>query len=447
MFIDKYIRNQSYYVLIGNLLAAGFSMVSFMILTRLLTKQQFGLFESFMALLVLIEMVFQGLSNNALIRFLNSYTHRRKHIIGSSMLIRVCLNVLTTVLIYGFYFYFKDSIQESEFELFFIYCPVFIWSMLPVNMIRSILQSDQKFKLLAIINMGLPLSLFTFYIVGIFVSVDLMYVIYGNIIFRLILSIVVIFAYSRYISYIKYSSLYFIKKLIEFGKFSILTFLGSNLLKSADKILIQYFIGASSVAIWSVPLKLTELIDNPVRSAASTSYPKMTQMFSNDNHKELSDYIQKMIAKYIIISIPLALVLITFPSFFIKFVAGAGYGSSVIILQIFSIYVLLVPFDRFIGTALSAVNKPQYDSIKMSIMAIVNIVGDIIVLMIFDSLWPVAVVTLINLSVGILIGIVLLQKQLASFSIKSLILQSIPLAIKELNTIIKLKYHEFFIKI
>lgn len=446
MVLDRYIKNQSYYVLFGNLFAAAFSMCSFMLLTRFLTKQSFGEFETFMAMLVLIEMVFQGLSNNAMVRFLNSYIHRRKEIIGSSWAIRIFLNIVTTILIYSAYFIFKDSIDSSDFRLFFIFCPIFIWSVLPVNMARSVLQSDQNFKLLALTNIFIPISLFIFYIVGYILKVDLMYVVYGNIAFRILLMLVIQFKYGSYISCVKYTSYAIVRKLLGFGKFSILTFLGSSVLKSSDKILIQYFMGAANVANWSVPMKLTELIDNPVRSTASTSYPKMTKMYTEKKYKELSSYLHNIIAKYVIIAIPLSILCMFIPSVFINFLGGAGYENSYIILQVFSFYFLLVPFDRFIGTALSSINKPQYDSIKVSTMAIVNIVGDIIVLIIFKELWPVAVVTLLNISAGIGIGIFYLKKHITDFSIRKILIEGIPNSSKELITMLKIKTNEIFNK-
>lgn len=447
MFISKYIRNQSYYVIIGNLLAAGFSMFSFIILTRTLTSIQFGEFETFMALIMLFEMIRRGLANNAIVRFINSNPdNKRKEIIGSSWAIALCLNVAFTILIYGVYYLFSEQIIKSGFELFFIYYPIFMWIVSPTNMAKSVSQARQHFKILTAINIFVPIILFVFYVVGLFNTVGLMYVIYGNIIFRFLLSIIVQFTYGSFVSHIKYASWLMIKDLMSFGKFSILSDLGANLLKSSDKILIQYFLGTASVALWSVPLKMTEVIDNPLRSSSSTSFPKMTKMYNDNNIKDLASYVQDMIAKFLLFSIPIAAICIIFPWFFIDILGGKNYENSYVILQIFAIYFILLPFDRFIGTTLSAVNKPQFDTIKVSVMAITNIIGDIVVLIIFKELWPVAIVTLLNISIGIIVGLFLVKKHVPSFSITKIFTISICKVFKLTFNNIKHKINEFSIK-
>ena len=91
---------------------------------------------------------------------------------------------------------------------------------------------------------------------------------------------------------------------------------------------------------------------------------------------------------------------------------GADYIDSVIIFQIFLIYALLLPLDRFSGVTLDAINKPNLNMIKVFFMATANIIGDIIAISVFDSLEAVALVTIVNVLVGVLVGNWLLKREI-----------------------------------
>jgi O-antigen/teichoic acid export membrane protein len=126
---------------------------------------------------------------------------------------------------------------------------------------------------------------------------------------------------------------------------------------------------------------------------------------------------------------------------FITFLGGSGFEKSFIILQIFSVYFFLLPFDRFIGTTLTAINKPQLDSIKVASMTIINIIGDIIVLYYFNNIWSVAIVTILNILVGVIVGSILLKKHLPEFHIYKIFYYITP-QIKEMYQTIKNKLHD-----
>ncbi len=419
-FITKYIKNESYYVIVGNILAAGFSMLSFMILARTLSLKEFGQFETYLAFIVITELIRRGLSNNALVRFINSSPKtERNSIISSIWIINIVLNVIFTIIFYTLHFTYFKYTDYYVFNLFLVYYPLLMWSILPLSIVRSLMQADTKFKPLALSNIIIPIALFLAYLVGAFTNLNnIMYVVYWNIVPRFILSLLIVIKYHKYFIILNEATYTKIKELINFGKYNILTNLSSNILKSSDKILIQYFMGPAFVAIWSIPTKVTEIIDNPLRSSSATSFPKITRLYNDNKLEEVAEYLHRMISKYVLYAIPFILISLFLPSLLINVLGGAGFEKSYIILQIFSVYFILLPFDRFIGTTLTAINKPHLDTIKVSLMTLTNIIGDVIVLYYFPTIiWPVAVVTILNILIGILYGFYLLKKHIKTFHI------------------------------
>jgi O-antigen/teichoic acid export membrane protein len=53
----------------------------------------------------------------------------------------------------------------------------------------------------------------------------------------------------------------------------------TNLLRSADTLIISLSpMGSAAVALYSIPLKLTELQQIPLRSFVATAFPKMSKL-------------------------------------------------------------------------------------------------------------------------------------------------------------------------
>jgi O-antigen/teichoic acid export membrane protein len=93
---------------------------------------------------------------------------------------------------------------------------------------------------------------------------------------------------------------------------------------------------------------------------------------------------------------------------------GPEYAGSYVIFWIFLVYAILLPLDRFSGIALDAINKPNLNMIKVLIMTSLNITGDILVIHYWSSLPGVAMCTLLNVVAGVVVGNLLLRKELGT---------------------------------
>ncbi|NER04070.1 MAG: hypothetical protein F6K17_16350, partial [Okeania sp. SIO3C4] len=89
-------------------------------------------------------------------------------------------------------------------------------------------------------------------------------------------------------------------------------------------------------------------------------------------------------------------------------IGGEQYADSIAlqknILMIISLYIFLLPFDRYSGMALFALNRPGQNFYKIMIMLIANVLIDLVAVFHFQSLELVAVGTVVFTFVGIAIG-------------------------------------------
>ena len=209
------------------------------------------------------------------------------------------------------------------------------------------------------------------------------------------------------------------KTLLNFGKYSTFTLIGTNLLRNADILIISISpLGSNAVAFFSIPLKLTELQQIPLRSFTATAFPKMSKASINGKVKEVQNLFNIYSGALTYLFFFISMLTFVFTREFVILISGFQYldqevnGFDIIALvQILSVYGLLLPIDRMTGIALDSINKPKINALKVIVMLGTNIVGDFIAVFVFESLEMVAVATLIFTAVGILLGSYFLNKE------------------------------------
>jgi len=110
---------------------------------------------------------------------------------------------------------------------------------------------------------------------------------------------------------------------------------------------------------------------------------------------------------------------------------GPDYVESALIFKIFLIYALFLPLDRFSGITLDAINRPKLNMIKVIFMASANIIGDILAIHFFKSLEAVAMITIINVLTGVIVGNWFLRREIQINA-----LQVFPAGLKHLRSFV-----------
>jgi O-antigen/teichoic acid export membrane protein len=168
--------------------------------------------------------------------------------------------------------------------------------------------------------------------------------------------------------------------------------------------------GNKALALYLIPQRLWMLVIMPLASAITVGFP----IFSSNHNKKLYGALKRNIERYIgvltILYIPFALLLFFLADPLVLLIGGEKYLAAADLFRIFLIYSIFVPLDQIMGVSLDAVGKPNKNFIKVTIMTIVNIVGDLIVLEFYADIELVAWVTLATTLSGVLAGYFMLKK-------------------------------------
>jgi O-antigen/teichoic acid export membrane protein len=419
---QKIFREKNVLSLSTSLIAAALGLVSFMILARSLEKQQFGDWTIYVAIATFFDLLRFGLTSNALVRFASDGdAAKNKSYMGASYRIGLWLVLAILILFWLFYLIissFEISINNG-YKLFFLWYPVLAFLNLSWNNSISLFQAEQRFKHILFIRV-LNIGSFVLFLVAnnLWLRWGLFEIVLAHLVSNLLPSIMVFIKGWDGLKYIKNATKETTRDIVNFGRYSMGTLVGSSLLRSADTIIIGLspVLGSVGVALYAIPLKLTDLMGIPLRSFSITAYPKMSKMSHQGDIEGLKKVFYEYSSVVTLLFIPVAILGFIFAEDLVLFLGGNAYKDSLPLLttifRIFVFYSVLLPIDRFTGVALDSINKPRFNFIKVMIMAAANITGDFIAVFVFHSLEIVAFTSVLFTLMGIIIGYYFLNNEI-----------------------------------
>lgn len=418
----KILQEKNISSLVSNMTVAALGLVGFMLLTRVLTKEDFGNWVLFIALSTFFDLLRFGLTQNALVRILTiADPKEEKEQMGTSFVIQLKMQVLITLLCWFIFFgitTFKILINQG-YELFLLWYPLLSMGSLGWNNAMSYFQAKQDFNKMMWVRIvavgGFNLYLFVQLALS---QANLKHIVIAHILFNLMASLWCSIKGWDGAKYFKYYSKNAEKNLIGFGRFSMGTLIGSSLLKSADTFIIglSSVMGPSAIALYAIPLKLTDLLGIPLRSLTMTAYPKMAKFYLEGKIENLKKTFYYYSGSITLIFIPVILLCWALSDHLIILLGGESYKDDQALLNsifyIFCAYLALLPIDRFTGVLLDSINKPQLNLYKVLFMAAANIIVDFVAVFVFQSLIWVALGTVAFTIIGIILGLYFLNKEI-----------------------------------
>ena len=426
MLIKTITNNKNVLSLLGNLSVAVFGFLSFFILARSFSLDDMGEWVLFITAGNFLEMMRFGITRTAIIRFLSgAKPEDRQRFIASNWVIGFYSTVIIAVIVWLSYLPFTNAIANSGFKLFFIWYPLLSFLNLPFNNAISVLSADQEFKKI------LNIRIFNNGLFVLFLTMNAFWFKYG--IYEVLYSYLIVNALTSIICMINHwDGFHLIKKanretnkiILDFGKYTTGTLVGSNLLKSADTFIIGLspILGKEGVALFCVPLKLIEILEIPLRSFAATAFPNMSKASIQNNISEVKRFFYSYSGSMTYLFIPIAIISFIFAKEFVIILGGDKYMEATNVFRMFCIYGILIPIDRFTGVALDSINKPKQNFYKVIFMALANIIGDLIAVFVIPIIFPqinhtlilvfVALATIIMTLIGLLVGFNYLNKEI-----------------------------------
>jgi len=421
--LRKITREANFLSLAGNVAIAFFGFAGFALMARTFPVDVFGQWVLYISSGTFIEMFRFGITNTAIIRYLSGVANEdRLKFEGSNGLIGLIATIFITVILVACHLLFPEPIKHAGYELFFTWYPLLAFVNLPFNTALVIMQADLKFgKMLmvkSLISGGFFLVLLMNYL---FFKMTLLQLIWAQLLITLATSVICMINGWDGLRHIRKATRKTNKILLDFGKYTTFTLIGTNLLRSADTLIISLSpLGTAAVALYSIPMKLTEIQQIPLRSFVATAFPKMSKASIQGKIEEVKSVFYAYSGAMTYLFIFISLMTFVFAGFFVLILGGHQYMgtdpvtgvNTVNIVRIFSLYGLLLPVDRMTGIGLDSINRPDKNFIKVLIMVVANVIGDLVAIFIFKSLPMVAVASIVFTAIGVWVGYRFLDREL-----------------------------------
>ncbi|MEA5141215.1 oligosaccharide flippase family protein [Arcicella rigui] len=416
--IISQLKNKHFLSLVGNASMSVLAMVTIGILLRNMTSVDIGYWFFFQTSFSLIDTFRVGFLQTAMIKFYSGTEGEKADaILGSvwflSLLITgilIGLNILA-----AFAIPFIDNFgMETVIKWFGI---TFLFT-LPSAVSAWILQSDQRFDSLLLIRVVSQGAFILMVLVAIFfTTLDLNLVLLINAVSSATVSLFCIYqGWARVKTFTKRTKAW-ILELFHFGKYSVGTSISTNLLRSSDTFVIMFVLGAAgpaAVTMYSMPMRLMEVIEIPLRSFLSTAMPSMSAAFNRGNKQEVVSIMQKYAGTLTLALVPVSFVAIILADFAIVILGGSQYSGShaVSVYRIFMSFAMFYPLDRFLGVTLDIIHQPKFNFYKVLVMLVTNVTFDFIGIYFFHNINGVALGSLFTFLSGAIFGYYWLRKYL-----------------------------------
>ncbi|MGL1889151.1 MAG: flippase [Reichenbachiella sp.] len=359
----------------GAVFLFGFS--TYLLLVRYLDKSDFGIYSLYITITTLLEMARNSFLQNAYIKYFHDKSKSSNEVLWASVILNVGLTfflaiiLMVTSTLIGQLF---NSTILGEMLWFYGACSVIL---IPSTQLIYYFSAELKFDNIFIINSARYFSYFVI-ITSVWLihyELTLYQIAQLNVLSISISSIVSLFFIARVNDKEFVFSISEIKELFNFGKYTLGVGLTSMLTKSIDQLMIGFLLTAEAVASYNTARRFLNMIEVPVNAIANVAYPKMAKTMHEPNGKESLFKIYEKSSGYIMaVILPFILVLITFPSFFIRLVAGEAYMDAVPILQLLLIYHFVKPLAVQAGGVYEVLGKPKVGFYLLIIHTLANVI-------------------------------------------------------------------------
>jgi O-antigen/teichoic acid export membrane protein len=379
-----------------------------------LPKVDFGNYIFFLMIFILGDLFRTGFLQTSLVRFYSgAHPERALNMAGSAWGVGFILTATIVLLDMVLYFFYKCSNADMEATLKWF--GIIYLTTLPLALASWILQAEERFDrllILQILNQGGFLIFILLFIF--FGTISFQTAIYSYFATNVISSLFCIISGWSKPHAIKHRSVQSMKDLANFGKYSVGTSISAYLLRGSDTFIIKLMFRAEMVAVYYIPQRLMEIFEIPMRSFVSTALPELSAANQRGDTPGVTIIMKRYAGMLTVALIPVAIGAFILAGITIRLLFGVKYEESeaVNIFRLFVCYVMLMPVDRFFGITLDIIGRPKLNMIKVFLMLSINVIGDFVGIWLFHSLYAVAVASLFTFLSGVVFGFWALKKHL-----------------------------------
>lgn len=354
-----------------------FAFFSFLVLVRVLSPKDMGIWALYLAVTSFTEMLRNGITQNALLKYIAGKTGEEyRRIASASLFIKAATALICFLCILGLASFLANLWQVPELKHLLPLYGIYLLVNVPLTFLQFICIAKSAFKARFVSNLanqGANLIM----VVGCFLlfeKVDLQQLPLIQAVAAFVGLLILLLGIGSEIKLSPRIDWQWVLKLFHFGKYVFATSVGAMLFKRTDLAMIGYFINPVAVAIYSVATRISNYVDVPINAMADIVFPKAAERFQKDGKEAVRYLYEKSVGTLMAILMPLTLVLVFLAKPIVLLIAGEAYVESVPVLRLLALLSIVRPFGRQGGVLLDSMGYPNYNFYSFLVSIALNIV-------------------------------------------------------------------------
>ncbi len=326
-------------VFIFSILAGFLGYLVRILFARNLTVEEYGLFYAVLTLVGLIT-TFRGLGlGQALVKYIPEYLVKKKKDLVKSTIITVALlqfiiAVFITIILflsadYLSLHYFHSSASSSIIKLLAIGFILVVF----IDVLNYSFQGFQNMLYVALTNFSKMLVILIIAFFGFRLNLGLLaptlaYMFYPVILFVIFYPVLTKKVFPQFCKIKTNFSKKLTKKLFKFGMPVVVGMAGMVILGYTDTIMLTYFSGLEQVGLYNVALPTARILTYFSAAIGTVFFPMFSELWARKDRKRLRYGIENVYRYLLIIILPFALIMFSFPKIIIRLLFGSVYENA-----------------------------------------------------------------------------------------------------------------------
>ncbi len=355
-----------------------FGFGSFFFLVRIFPdKEEFGVWALFLTVTTLVEFTRVGLIQNAVVKYVSTSTEEEApRIISTSLFLNILLTCISVVVLLVSAKLLSVVWHKPIIEPMVYWYVITTVALIPFSQFNYIQQAMLDFKSVFYSSFVRQGTNFVFvlivYVFGL--KIDLINLVNIQSLGAVLGSVVAFLLIRKKVKFSFVFDSAWMKKLLNYGVFTMGTNVSAILLKSVDQWIVAGKLESTApVAVLNVCARIFNLFEVPVTTVATIVFPQSAKRVAEQGLSAAKDLYEKSVALMLAIVLPGAVIGAIVPGYILYLVAGEKYMENSIVLQFTMIQVLLLPLQRQFGTILDSIGKPKVNFVFTILTMVLNL--------------------------------------------------------------------------
>lgn len=363
-------------------------LVSFIVLARILTPMEFGVWGLFTTVFATIQTARISLIRNAFIRYMNQTGKAEHRGLQASALV---VSGMISVFIAGCFLVFapalRDLLNAPGLDTMLRWGALSILVSTITSQCEMSLTATGNFKAVSfqyLVRQTSFLLVVCFYWVsGLKLTATSLSVYH---LLSIVLSMFVALNNAKAILKLGITGYRkWLPQLWHYGKFVFGTNVSAQTFRSADAYLTSALFSPALSGLYNASNRISNLVDLPSQVLADVAFTKAARI-NNKDREAVRNMYEKTTGAIMVFSLPALLFILCFPEFVLHVLAGPDFVKAAPILRITAFFGFLLPFLKQYGTIMDATGFPHINFRTNLLAAVLNITFNFVGLKLFGYL-------------------------------------------------------------